>query len=170
MNSSKRRFALIAGTVAAVMVGTGIGVAYWTTTSPPVQGSAEAGTVQQVTIAQLNEPVTGLTPGGLARPIDVRITNTPATFPQRVEFITVTIDSVTLASSPPSGDVDGLCPASEFEITPGTPTIPLTPPTTISGGASADFLDAAQIALTDTGENQNACQGATVNLSLQVVG
>jgi hypothetical protein len=168
MNNSKRRFALIAGTVAAVMVGTGIGVAYWTTTSDPAPATAAAGTAEKVTIAQIGT-VTGLAPGGTAQPIDVRITN-PATFPQRVTSISVTVDSVDLAPSPPSGDVDSLCPASEFTITPGTPTISLSPATTIAAGANANFLSAATIALTDTGVNQNACQGATVNLSLQVVG
>jgi hypothetical protein len=168
MNSSKRRYSLIAGTVAAVMVGTGIGVAYWTTTSDPAPATAAAGTAQKVTIAQIGT-VTGLAPGGTAQGINVRVTN-PATFPQRVTSITVTIDSVNLAPSPPSGDIDGLCPASEFAITPGTPTISLAPATTIAAGANADFLSAATIALTDTNQNQNACQGATVNLSLQVVG
>lgn len=171
MNSSKRRFALIAGTVAAVMVGTGIGVAYWTTTSPPAPGSATAGTAAQVTIEQVGT-ITGLAPGGGTRPIDIRINNT-ATFPQRVTEVQITIDSITLAGSFPGGDADGDCDASEFAISPSPNPKLLSPATTIPGLGFADFSGVnapATISLTDTNENQNACQGATVNLLLEVVG
>ena len=70
--SSKKRFALIASTVAAVFVGGGIAVAYWTTTG---SGTGTAATGNSSTVTVSSTAITGLYPGGPAVPIVLNVNN-----------------------------------------------------------------------------------------------
>ena len=71
---SKKRFALIATTVAAVLVGSGVAVAYWTTTGSGT-GTAATGTTSTVTVNQTGAAITGLYPGGPAVQVPFNIVN-----------------------------------------------------------------------------------------------
>lgn len=144
---SKKRFALIATTVAAVFVGGGIAVAYWTTTGSGT-GTAATGDSSNVTITKTNA-ITGLYPGGPAQDIDLNINNSNASA-QYVGVVTVTVDDTT----------DAGCTDADFIVTNGT--INANVP---SGATNAYPGTGASIAMDETGVNQDDCKDVTVNLS-----
>ena len=84
MNSSKKRFVLIASTVGAVLVGGSIAIAYWTTTGSGTD-TAGVGTDTPVTVTQ-DSNVSGLVPGGPAADLDFTVTST-ADGPQRISDV-----------------------------------------------------------------------------------
>lgn len=162
---TSRRFRVIAGSTAAVLVGSGVAIAFWTTTGTGT-GSATAGALENITIAQ-DGAITGLFPvaGTPAQDdpgvFDVRVTVTnPAgsTSAATIESIATTVAAVTPGEVP--GDEDGECPVSEFVVTPVA-----FAPFTVAPGATSAPVTVATIHLTDTGVNQNACQNATVDLA-----
>ena len=89
MGKTSRRFKLIAGTVAAVLVGGGIAVAYWTTTGTGA-GAATTGTDTPVTVTQ-DSTISGLVPGGAAQPIDFTVHNPSGTTSVSIKSVTVTV-------------------------------------------------------------------------------
>ncbi len=109
---------------------------------------------------QLNatEPVgLDLFPGGPAQQINYTVTN-PGGGPEHLGAVTISIASIT-DQHPTSGD--STCEASWFSIT--------QPPAfdgTIQSHQTLTFRPSgATIQLTDSGGNQDACEGATVNLA-----
>ena len=145
----KRRFALVATTVAAMLVGGGVAVAYWTTTGTGT-GSAATGTSSAFTITQ-DSTNAGLTPGGAAQNLNFTINNT-GTSPQYVAGVAISITGTSSAS----------CAASNFAVTQPTITagnIP-TGPTAYLGSTTG-----ASIQLVETGTNQDACKNVTVGLA-----
>jgi len=144
----KRRFAAVAATTAAVLVGGGIAVAYWTTTGTGT-GTATTGNSSTVTVTPDNVPA-GLYPGGPAQDIDFSISNSNAS----AQYITTVAVAVT-------GTSDANCDADNFTVT--QPTMGVSVP---SGGASyLGSATGATIAMDETGVNQDDCKDVTVNLS-----
>lgn len=151
-SNDKRRFMVIAIATAAVLVGGGVAVAYWTTTGTGT-GSGTTGTGSPVTVTQ-NSTVTGLYPGGPSQAIDFTINN-PSAGQQYVTSVAIAV----------TGTSNVGCTAADFQVTQPTITAGEIP----SGGtAYAGATTGAAIQMIDRATNQNACKGATVNLSYTV--
>ena len=150
---SKKRFALIATTTAAVLVGSGVAFAYWTTTGSGT-GSATAGNSSTVTVNQTGAAITGLYPGGPAVAVPFNIVNGNVSG----QYIATVALSV-------SGTRNGVvaqpgCTAADFTVTAGT--IGAVVP---SGTTNYPTGNGATIKMIDTGVNQNLCKTVTVDLA-----
>ncbi|MEO8330687.1 MAG: hypothetical protein ABI586_11820 [Candidatus Nanopelagicales bacterium] len=169
MNSSKKRFVLVASTIGAVLIGGGIAVAFWTTTGSGT-GSGAVGTDIPVTVAQ-NSTVANLVPGGPAKPLDFTVSST-ATGAQQISNVAVTVSSVTKAVGAPAG----ACTAADFSVTQpskpsaGTPvSIPAAGSVTFTSGVGgAQANTGAQVSMINSASNQDGCKGATLVLSYAV--
>jgi hypothetical protein len=148
--NDKRRFMVIAIATAAVLVGGGVAVAYWTTTGTGT-GTVGAGSGSTVTVTQ-NSTISGLYPGGPSQAIDFTINN-PGPGQQ---YVTAVAIAVTGTSNPS-------CTSADFQVTQPTITAGEIP----TGGTAYTSTGAA-IQMIDRAANQNACKGATVNLSYTV--
>jgi hypothetical protein len=108
--------------------------------------------------------VPGLYPGGPSQPIDFAITN-PGSASVYVGHVAITASS--LALGPQNGSLEA-CSTSMYPISPGAPGVfvnDMVPP-----GTSFYSPSGASISMTDDGNNQDNCQGATVNLSFTASG
>ncbi len=138
---------VIAGTTAAALVlGGGIAVAYWTSSGTGT-GTAAAGTTSAVTIAQTGS-ITGLYPGGDPATISIDITNPDAS------AVTIANVAATVSGTNKTG-----CTAADFTISGNA-----WDGGTIAGGATQSASDAT-IAMVNATTSQDACKGATVNLA-----
>lgn len=161
---TSRRFRVIAGSTAAVMIGSGVAIAFWTTTGAG-KGTATAGALEKIEIVQDGAieflyPVKSPAKGDPAL-LDVKVTVTnPATSTAvaTIETIAAKVVGVNPSAPVPPGDADG-CPTDEFVVTP-EPFAPFT----LAPGATSAPVTVATIYLEDTGVNQNACQNATIDL------
>ena len=148
--NGKKRLALVATTAAAVLIGGGVAVAYWTTTGSGT-GSAATGTTSTLTVNGTNTP-SALYPGGPAQTIDYSIVNgNPGA---------IYVNQVTIAVT---GTNQAGCDATDYAITQPSATAAevASGTTNYSGGSTG-----AAIAMIDKpATNQNACKNATVNLS-----
>jgi hypothetical protein len=143
-----RKTALVAaGGAAMVALSATAAFAYWTTSGSGT-GSATTGASQAVHITQVGS-VAGLVPGGVAKAVDFKITNS-ATTPQYVKAVIVSIDSI---SNPG-------CSAADFTLVQ-----PTAINADLAAGDTAFSPSGATIKLEDTTANQDACKGATVNLA-----
>ena len=150
---SKKRFALIATTTAAVLIGSGVAVAYWTTTGSGT-GTAATGTTSTVTVNQTGAAITGLYPGGPAVQVPFNIVNGNVSG-QYIATVALSVTNTTIAAVVQPG-----CTAADFTVTNGT--IGAVVPT---GTTNYPTGVGATIKMLDTGVNQNACRGVTVNLA-----
>ena len=154
MNASKKTFAVVASATAAVLVGGGVAVAYWTTTGTGT-GSATAGTTASLVVTQTTATPTGLYPGGPASSLDLSVSN-PGTSAVRI---------FTLTAAPTGTSNEPGCLPANFATTP------ITVPgagVLIGPGASVSFPAATTVALQETGVDQNACKNATVTITYSV--
>jgi hypothetical protein len=151
----RKRFGIIAATVAAVLVGGGVAVAFWTTTGTGT-GSAGVGTTANVTITQ-DGSISGLFPGGPEQDIDFTITN-PNPGPVRISTVTITVLSVTKDPGAPAGT----CDATDFTVTsPSAINADIPVGATSYTGA----VTGAAIEMINKPVNQDACKNATVSLA-----
>ena len=143
---SKKRFAIVASTVAAVLIGTGVAVAYWTTTGT---GTGSASTASDTGVDVHSDAVTGLYPGIAPQPIKLYIDNDGPS----AQYVTAVDVEVT-------GTSDDDCDPADFVVTDGTigADVPVGPNNVY--GASG-----ATITMTNTTDNQDACKNATIDLS-----
>ncbi|MFC7430335.1 MULTISPECIES: hypothetical protein [unclassified Agrococcus] len=146
---------LIAGVAALFMlVGAGAAVAYWTTTGSGT-GSAATGSSQPVVVVQTSN-VTNLRPGAAAQTLSGTFNN-PSGGSQYVRTVTASISSVTVAAG-----VTGTCTAADYTLAGATMTVNQN----VAAGTGQGTWTGATIAFAnDNARNQDACQGATVNLS-----
>lgn len=152
---SKKRFALVASTTAAVLIGSGVAVAFWTT-SGSGSGSASTGTTTALTVTHTNT-IANLYPGGPAVPIDIDITNADAN-PHTVA--TFDISNVVNSNAP-------ACPNVDYVITDGSASTP----NNVAASTTTSFAGTttgASIRLAESGINQDACKGATVTFDIDV--
>jgi len=150
---SKKRFVLIASTTAAVLIGSGVAFAYWTTTGSGT-GTAATGTTSLVTVNQTGAAITGLYPGGSAVNVPFNIVNSNVSG-QYIATVALSVTNTTIAGVPQAG-----CTAADFTVTNGT--IGAVVPNGTTNYATGN---GATILMKDTGVNQNACKGVTVNLA-----
>jgi hypothetical protein len=118
--------------------------AYWTAAGSGTGSAATAAESQPLTIAQTSTNA-GLVPGGEVSTITGTITN-PNPFPVPINTITAT----------PTVGASG-CQASWFTVSG------LSAPATVPANNSVTF--SGSIRMTDSGTNQDACKGVTVNLA-----
>lgn len=146
---------LVAAVAALLMLaGGGAAVAYWTTTGTGT-GSAATGSSQPITVVQTST-VSNLRPGAAAQTLSGTFNN-PSGGSQYVRTVTASISSVTLAAG-----VTGTCTAADYTLTGATMTVNQN---VAAGTAQGSWTGATIAFANDNARNQDACQGATVNLS-----
>jgi hypothetical protein len=150
-HSKKRRILPVAIALVAILAISGVAYAYWTSSGTGT-GTATVGTSQALTVTQFGT-VTGLVPDSVPHDVTVRVLN-PATFSQSLSAVAISVNATTL----PGG-----CLAAWFTVT--DPTI-AAPPVVLAAGASTDLV--GQIQMDESGTNQDACQGATIDLDFAV--
>jgi hypothetical protein len=138
------------GVSAGVALGlTGAALAYWTSTGSGT-GAATNGSSTNLVITQVGT-TTALTPSGPAQQVNYSVNN-PGTGNEQLGQVTISITTIS----------NVLCLASWYHI--------VQPPVTnaeVLGGATNQYNPSgATIQLVDqSAVNQDACQGATVNLA-----
>lgn len=152
---SRRRAAVVlVPTVAGVFIA-GTAFAYWTTSGAGT-ATGSSGTSAAVTVTQVGTPPSQLAPGGDPQAIAFKITN-PKITKQRIASVTIKVASVTDIN----GDPAGTCSKDDFSIVqPGAINADLA--------ASTDTLynpSGATIKMLDSGQNQDDCKSAMVNLT-----
>jgi hypothetical protein len=149
MKRMTRKGVVITGAVTALaVVGAGAAFAYWTSSGTST-GEAAAGTTASVTIAQdVTPPITGLYPGGPAQDVAIDITN-PNDAAVTLANLTTTV----------TGTSNAGCTAADFQVTDAWTT------TAIAGGATVNYPAVATIAMLNTGSDQDACKGVTIDLA-----
>ena len=103
----------------------------------------------------VNTPSSDLYPGGSAQTIDYSVSN-PGKATVRLHGVTISIASITNQHS----STGPACSPTWFKIT-GPPTMNVT----LTPGQTADYSNAS-IQLLNKTANQDACQGATINLRI----
>jgi hypothetical protein len=162
MNTSKKTFAIVASATAAVLVGGGVAVAYWTTTGNGT-GSATAGTTAALTVTQVGAP-SGLFPGGPAQNLTINVENAGPS-DVTVANVAVTITSVT--PDPGNPITSPACTTADFAVT-SVGALPASVVVT-PGAPGSDLANVGTVRLVNNpSANQDACKGATVNLAYAV--
>ena len=153
-----RKKTIVAGIIAASLTG-GSALAYWTTTGgSDSTGTAATGTASGITVEQTSFP-SNLRPGSPAQNIAFKLTNPSSS---QSTYVTKVVASLGLVDQSPAGQLLGTCDSTDFNLVSDTKTInqdfaPLafnSYPT----GLSIEFKNKAS--------NQDACQGATIHLTL----
>ena len=147
--------------VSAISVGLlligGVAFAYWSTSGSGA-GTATTGTSSSVTVTQATAP-TNLAPGTPAGAITGTITNS-GTVNAYVTSVTVAIASVTKAT----GAVTGTCDATDYTLTGAVMAVGKD----IASGGGTQAFSGATLGFNDKATIQDACKGATVNLTYTV--
>jgi len=156
MSASRKRIAAIAvGTAVALAIGGGA-FAYWTLGGTGT-GSASTGTVSGSITVHQTSTVSNLRPGGTAQALSGNFDNSDAS-PVYVTSVAVTISSVVKAGGAPAGT----CDATDYTIVGSPMSVAAQVP---SGSAQGTWTGATIVFNNKAGANQDACQGATVNLA-----
>lgn len=159
MSMNRKRLAAISGTLAVVLVGGGLAVAYWTTTGTGT-GSGAVGTDTPVTVTQ-DSTVAGLVPAGPADVLDFTVDNN-APGPQTINDVDVAITAVSNVG----------CTAADFSITQPNIGASVELPvgdTTFTAGVGGDVDNTgAQVSMINSASDQNACKGATLTFTYTV--
>jgi hypothetical protein len=146
---TKKKYGVIAGITALLLVVGGIAYAYWTSAGTGT-GTATTGTDGGWTVVVDSVDNEDLSPNGPTQTIDFHATNAGT----GVQSVTGAVASVT-------GTSNGGCTATDFEITNTTVTTgSVNPGDTVDGSFDLQMVD--------TGSNQDACKGVTVNLKVDV--
>jgi hypothetical protein len=148
----KRTLALA---VIAVLAGSAMALAYWTTTGSGA-GSAGTATTQAVTVNQTNAAITNLYPGGPAKALSGDFDN-PNDGAAYVASVTAAVSSVDMVS-PDAAKPD--CTPADFTIS-GTSNVPGN----VAAGDNVGSWSGLSIAMTDATTNQDNCKGATVHVT-----
>ena len=155
MNARKRITAISVATVLLLAIGGGA-YAYWTLSGSGT-GSASTGSVSGSITVNQTSTVTDLRPGGSAQTLSGDFDNSDSS-PVYVTSVTVSIDSVDKAIGAPAGT----CDATDYTLTGATMAVGAEVP---SGNNQGSWTGATIEFNNKAGVNQDACQGATVNLA-----
>lgn len=158
MRKTTKRVITAAVVTAVLLGGGGIAYAYWTAGGTGT-GTAATGTVAGSITVQQTSTVTNLRPGGTAQALSGNFDNSD-TSPIYVSTVSVTISSITGGAVAPL-DLDG-CVAGDYTIAGSPMTVNAQVPAGLAQGA---WSGATIVFNNKAGENQDACKGATVNLS-----
>jgi len=155
----RRRVVPVAMALVALLVFSGAALAYWTVVGSGTGTAQAAAGTSSVTVVQTTV-LTGMYPGDAAQTISGNFNN-PNSGPVYVTTVTASIASVTKAGGAPAGT----CDATDFTLAGATATVNAEVPAGNGKGAwtgpTLHFNDKA-------GANQDACKGATVNLSYSI--
>jgi hypothetical protein len=152
-----RRTRRVAGitTAALFLVGGGAAYAYWTIGGSG-SGSVTTGDVSAVTINQTTT-ISNLAPGVAAQALSGTFDN-PNDGPVYITSVTASIASVTKATGAPAGT----CDATDYTLANASMPVGAE----VASGTGKGAWTGATIAFNNkTTTNQDACKGATVNLS-----
>lgn len=156
MLRKKRNLLLVAVGVLGVA---GAAFAYWTAGGSGT-GSATAAGAQSSLTANQTSSLTAMYPGDSPQTLSGNFTN-PNSGPIRVGTITASIASVTKAVGAPAGT----CDATDFTLANAAMTVGAEVP----AGTNVGSWSGATIQFNDKpSTNQDACKGATVNLSYAI--
>jgi hypothetical protein len=145
---NKKRFAAVATTTAAVLIGSGIAVAFWTTGGSG-SGSADIGTSQDVTYAvSATDPIDDLYPGA-DEDFVVEVDN-PTDGPLQIGTVDIEIDGFAAPA--------GTCDIDDFSVTD------IVVNDEVPAGTS-DLVGTATISMANTALNQDDCKNASLDLS-----
>ncbi|HVL31661.1 MAG TPA: hypothetical protein VM299_05450 [Solirubrobacteraceae bacterium] len=147
----------VIGALAALLLAGAAAFAYWTSSGSGT-GTAEADTTVALTVKQTTT-LSAMYPGDSAQTISGNFDN-PNPGPVYVGTVTASISSVTKASGAPSGT----CDASDFTLASAAMTVNAEVP----AGTAKGSWTGATIKFNNKATNQDACKGATVNLSYAV--
>jgi hypothetical protein len=150
-----RKPRIVALAVVAVLVVAGAAFAFWTAGGSGTGTGSAAGS-QTALVANQTTTLTAMYPGDTAQTISGNFNN-PNSGPIQVATVTASISSVTKAVGAPAGT----CDATDFTLASAAMTVNAEVP---AGNAKGAFTGAT-IKFNDKATNQDACKGATVNLS-----
>lgn len=157
MQSRSRKRGIIIGLVA--LLATAVAAyAYWSATGSGTGSGGAATTTTALTVNQ-STTLTAMYPGDSAQTISGTFTNTNSG-PAYVSTVTASIASVTKAVGAPAGT----CDASDFTLANATMTVNADVP----AGSNVGSWTGATIKFNNKATNQDACKGATVNLSYAI--
>ncbi len=154
-NTNRKRTVL--GAIAAVLIISAGALAYWTAGGSGT-GSGSAGTTTALTVNQTTT-LSAMYPGDSAQTLSGNFDNSNPG-PIYVGTVTASISSVTKASGAPSGT----CDATDFTLAGATMTVNAEVP----AGSAKGSWTGATIKFNNKASNQDACKGATVNLSYAI--
>lgn len=152
----RKRSAL--GVAALILLLAAGAYAYWTVSGSGT-GTATAGTATALTVNQTTT-LTAMYPGDSAQTISGDFDNGNAG-PIYVGTVTAAISSVVKAPGAPAGT----CDATDFTLANAAMTVNAEVP---SGNGTGAWTGATIKFNNKSGANQNACKGATVNLSYTI--
>jgi hypothetical protein len=156
MRKFSKKTAAVAASAVILLSGAGAAYAFW---SAGGFGSGAATTSTNVPITAVQTSViSGLQPGGTAQSLSGNFTN-GNTSPVYVSSVTASISSVTINSVVAVG-----CDASDYTIANAVMTVG----TEIPAGTAKGAWTGATISFNNKATNQDACKGATVNLSYTI--
>lgn len=157
MQSRSRKRGIIIGLVA--LLATAVAAyAYWSATGSGTGSGGAATTTTALTVNQ-STTLTAMYPGDSAQTISGTFTNTNSG-PAYVSTVTASIASVTKAVGAPAGT----CDATDFTLANATMTVNADVP----AGSNVGSWTGATIKFNNKATNQDACKGATVNLSYAI--
>lgn len=147
--NGRRRVIAVATTVAAVLVGGGIAIAYWTASGSGT-GTATAGSGTTNLTVTSNVP-SGLYPGGPAQPIDLTVSSPAAG--NVLNGVSISVTGTGVAG----------CDPTWFTVT--QPTIAANTALSVGANSFPSSSTNADISLVNSAANQDACKGVTVSLA-----
>jgi len=145
----RRRFLILALLVVGVIAATSA-YAFWTSGGSG-SGNAATGTTANVTVNQTGAAITGLYPGGAAKPLAGNFDN-PNTGPVTISSVTGNVTGTSSAS----------CGAANFAIT-GSSVI--GGGGVVPAGTGVGSWNGLSIQMLETGVDQDACKNVTVNIA-----
>lgn len=155
----RRRIVPVAFALVALLVLSGVALAYWTATGAGTGTAAAAAGTSPLVVKQTTV-VTNLHPGDSAQTISGNFDN-PNAGPVYVTTVTASITSVTKAVGAPAGT----CAADDFTLGSAVVTVNAE----VAAGSAQGSWSGPTIKFFDkVGANQDACKGATVNLSYTI--
>jgi hypothetical protein len=155
MHSNRKKRSIVIALVAALALSAGA-YAYWTQSGSGT-GSASTGSGTGITVNQTSV-VSDLSPGSTPQALSGTFTNLNAGTVQ-VASVTATLASVT-------GGAGGTpeCTIADYQINNPTTTT-ISGGGVIASGTGVGSWSGPTIQMLDSGTNQDACKGATVNVS-----
>lgn len=157
LTSNKKRVTLVLAVIGAIAMASAA-VAYWTAGGSGT-GSAGSGTTTPLTAVQTST-VAGMYPGDSAQTLTGKFNN-PNAGPAFVASVTASIASAAKAVGAPAGT----CDVTDYTLAGATMAVNAE---VAAGNAQGAWTGATIKFNNKAGADQNACKGATVNLSYAI--
>ena len=155
---TKKSAAIMVAAVTVVAAG-GAAFAYWTAGGSGTGSATTSASTSNVTVVQTSV-VSSMQPGDAAQTLSGNFNN-PNSGPAYVGTVTAAIGSVTKDAGAPTGT----CDATDYTLAGAAMTVNAEVP---AGTAKGSWTGATIKFNNKAGVNQNACKGATVNLTYTV--